>query len=113
MISAPTPGTFVHVAHVGYDERGRLETSAAVNSEWTVILQELQGYELRKSVIDGARECDFASECLAGVDAAGRSPVEEQAPRLPYAVPSAEPALSSRTASTRPRHPSARQQSTF
>ena len=43
MISRPTPGSFKHVAHVGFDTDGRIEASQHTDSEWVMAMRELQG----------------------------------------------------------------------
>lgn len=67
MVSGPAPGSFVHVAHVGFDANGRLQSSEDLNSEWTLILREMQGYGLPKSLVEDER--DFVEGFLAGVKA--------------------------------------------
>ncbi|KAI0672415.1 hypothetical protein C8Q78DRAFT_970753 [Trametes maxima] len=46
MISAPSPGTFVHVAHISVDHDGHIEASPNVCTEsgWTLALEEMQGF---------------------------------------------------------------------
>jgi len=43
MVSAPAPGTFVHVAHVGFNAQGDIETSDDVEPGWTMMLRGIQG----------------------------------------------------------------------
>ncbi|PCH37512.1 hypothetical protein WOLCODRAFT_140903 [Wolfiporia cocos MD-104 SS10] len=42
-ISAPAAGTFVHVSHVGFNNKGRLEASDNLSPTWKVMLEEIQG----------------------------------------------------------------------
>ncbi|PSR71552.1 hypothetical protein PHLCEN_2v12561 [Hermanssonia centrifuga] len=76
MISSPSPGTFVHVAHVGFDAEGRVETSDDIDPGWTMMLEELRGYGINKSSIDGSR--DFIEGFLAGAKAS--TPTKETPP---------------------------------
>ncbi len=76
MISPPSPGTFVHVAHVGFDAEGRVETSDDIDPGWTMMLEELRVYGINKSSIDGSR--DFIEGFLAGAKAS--TPTKETPP---------------------------------
>lgn len=44
LVSAPAPGSFVHVAHVGFDARGEVEASHTVGPGWRMMLGELPGF---------------------------------------------------------------------
>ena len=56
LISAPTEGSFVHVAHMGYDaEKGF--TSSGVDPSWIAFLGDLQAYDVDEAVI--AHNIDF------------------------------------------------------
>jgi len=51
LISAPTPGSFVHVAHVGYEvEKGF--TSSGVDPSWLAFLGDLQKHGISEDVIE-------------------------------------------------------------
>lgn len=67
MISSPTPGTFVHVAHVGLDAKGQIESSPNIEPGWTMILEELQGYGVTEKMVD--EDFDFVEGFLAGAKA--------------------------------------------
>ena len=68
MVSPPAPGTFVHVAHVGINERGEVETSDDIEPGWTMMLEELQGFGPRRAgtmeKVDGLVACK--ENCPAG-----------------------------------------------
>ncbi|KAI0002471.1 hypothetical protein BJV74DRAFT_765469 [Russula compacta] len=56
LISAPTAGSFVHVAHMGYDpEKGF--TSSGVDPSWTAFLGDLRAHGIDEAVI--AENMDF------------------------------------------------------
>ncbi|KAI0753298.1 hypothetical protein C8Q80DRAFT_1267709 [Daedaleopsis nitida] len=67
MISAPSPGTFVHVAHVGLDEKGRIESTPNLEPGWTMILEELHGYGVTDNMV--AKDFNFVEGFLAGAKA--------------------------------------------
>ncbi|KAI0357780.1 hypothetical protein OH77DRAFT_1435541 [Trametes cingulata] len=67
MISAPAPGTFVHVSHVGVDADGQVEASANLDPAWTMVLDELRGYGVSEKMVD--RDLDFVEGFLAGAKA--------------------------------------------
>ena len=78
MISAPAPGSFVHVAHVGLDATtGRLEASAqgtCASDEpgWTMILEELHGFGVAAEeikMVERRNSFDFLEGFLAGAKA--------------------------------------------
>ena len=51
LISAPTPGSFVHVAHVGYEvEKGF--TTSGVDPSWLAFLGDLQKHGISEDVIE-------------------------------------------------------------
>jgi len=64
MISAPTPNSFVHVAHVGINEKGIIETSKDIDPTWTSLINELQGYGITQSICE--EQLDFIEGFLAG-----------------------------------------------
>lgn len=64
MISAPTPNSFVHVAHVGINEKGIIETSKDLDPTWTSLINELQGYGITQSICE--EQLDFIEGFLAG-----------------------------------------------
>ncbi|RDX42841.1 hypothetical protein OH76DRAFT_1257771 [Lentinus brumalis] len=67
MISAPTPGTFMHVAHVGLDAKGQIESTPNIEPGWTMIVEELQGYGVTEKMVD--EDFDFVEGFLAGAKA--------------------------------------------
>lgn len=67
MISSPAPGTFVHVAHVGLDEKGRIETTPNVEPGWTMILEELHGLGVPEQMVK--KDLNFVEGFLAGAKA--------------------------------------------
>ena len=67
MISAPSPGSFVHVAHVGLDAKGKVESTPNVEPGWTMILEELQGYGVTEKMVD--KDFNFVEGFLAGAKA--------------------------------------------
>ncbi|KAJ8489874.1 hypothetical protein ONZ51_g2669 [Trametes cubensis] len=67
MISAPAPGTFMHVAHIGVGDNGRIEATPNVEPGWTMVLEELQGYGVDEKM--GAQDVDFVEGFLAGAKA--------------------------------------------
>lgn len=80
MISAPTPGTFVHVAHVGYNEKGGLVASDNVEPGWTMMIEELQGYGVSpKMVADNADFVDGFLTCVRAmqINEANDKPTEQ------------------------------------
>ncbi|TBU63385.1 hypothetical protein BD310DRAFT_973511 [Dichomitus squalens] len=67
MISGPNPGSFVHVAHVGLDAQGRVESTPNVEPGWTMILEELQGYGVTEKMVE--KDFNFVEGFLAGAKA--------------------------------------------
>lgn len=67
MIGAPNPGSFVHVAHVGLDAQGRVESSPGVDPGWTLLLEDLQGFGVTEKMV--AKDFDFVEGFLAGAKA--------------------------------------------
>ncbi|EMD37063.1 hypothetical protein CERSUDRAFT_124041 [Gelatoporia subvermispora B] len=84
MISAPAPSTFVHVAHVGYDEKGHIEASDGVGPGWRIMLDELRGYGVSENMVE--KERDFVDGFFAGAKAASAPASTESVPtRTPTA----------------------------
>ncbi|OAX43455.1 WH1-domain-containing protein, partial [Rhizopogon vinicolor AM-OR11-026] len=55
MISGPTAGSFVHVAHMGYDaEKGFTTTN--VDPSWSAFLTDLEGHGVSREVIENDAE---------------------------------------------------------
>ncbi|KAF9788439.1 actin regulatory protein [Thelephora terrestris] len=70
MISAPTAGSFKHVAHMGYDsEKGF--TSTNVDPSWTAFLSGLESSGVAKEVIE--QNMDFIKDFVREQQAAGAS----------------------------------------
>ncbi|PIL29200.1 hypothetical protein GSI_09249 [Ganoderma sinense ZZ0214-1] len=67
MIGAPSPGSFVHVAHVGLDAQGRVESSPGMDPGWTMLLEELQGFGVTEKM--AAKDFNFVEGFLAGAKA--------------------------------------------
>ncbi|KAJ6611192.1 hypothetical protein B0H10DRAFT_1651092, partial [Mycena sp. CBHHK59/15] len=59
MISGPASGSFVHVAHMGYDEDQGF-TSTGVDPSWTAFLGQLENSGIDKKII--AQEMDFIKD---------------------------------------------------
>ncbi len=59
IISAPTSGSFVHVAHMGYDSESGF-TSKGVDPSWTAFLGQLENSGIDKEMI--AKEMDFIKD---------------------------------------------------
>ena len=72
MVSSPAPGTFVHIAHVGVNERGEIETSDDIEPGWTMMLEELQGYSVPK------RAATLDKDFKEGRGASGKESKENQ-----------------------------------
>lgn len=80
MISSPTPGSFVHVGHVGYNKKGRIETSENLGPGWTVMIEELlgrgiayddlRGHGITQKILEQNK--DFVEGFLKGADARGK-----------------------------------------
>ena len=59
MISGPTQGSFIHVAHMGYDaDKGF--TSTGVDPSWDALLKSLEAHGVDQSMIAG--DMDFIKE---------------------------------------------------
>ncbi|KAI0643845.1 hypothetical protein C8Q79DRAFT_914436 [Trametes meyenii] len=71
MIAGPSPGTFMHIAHVGVDDDGRIAASPNVEPGWTFLLEELQGFGVSVGADEkmGPHELDFVEGFLAGAKA--------------------------------------------
>jgi len=63
-ISAPAPASFVHVAHVGINAKGTIETSKDIDPAWGVLIQDLQEYGVSRDVV--VENLDFVEGFLAG-----------------------------------------------
>jgi len=68
-ISAPAPASFVHVAHVGINAKGDVETSQDLDPAWGVLLRDLQGYGVSHDVV--LENLDFVEGFLAGAKTRG------------------------------------------
>ncbi|KAI0768185.1 hypothetical protein BD413DRAFT_614531 [Trametes elegans] len=102
MISGPAPGTFVHVAHVGVDDAGRLETSANIEPGWTMILEELQGYGVQGGEKMAGHDLDFVEGFLAGAKASLVKELQNTppTPTTPTPLARAPTAMSARSMSS-------------
>ena len=78
MVSSPAAGTFVHVAHVGFNYRGEVEASDALEPGWAMMLEEMQGYSVTTSAhTDEDEDRNFVDGFIAGVNATGPPPVPD------------------------------------
>ncbi|EPQ51220.1 WH1-domain-containing protein, partial [Gloeophyllum trabeum ATCC 11539] len=78
MISGPTQGSFIHVAHMGYDsEKGF--TSSNVDPSWMAFLDQLQSMGVDKSVIE--HDMEFIQNFVrdAQNNASATAPAEQKA----------------------------------
>jgi len=63
-ISAPVPASFVHVAHVGVNSQGMIQTSHDIDPAWEVLVRDLQEYGVSHDVV--IENLDFVEGFLAG-----------------------------------------------
>lgn len=99
MISSPTPGSFVHVGHVGYNEKGRIETSENLGPGWTVMIEELlgrgiayddlRGHGITQKILEQNK--DFVEGFLKGADARGKVTGQEHGPERKRKSPHRKP----------------------
>ncbi|RDB26823.1 Wiskott-Aldrich syndrome 1 [Hypsizygus marmoreus] len=85
LISGPTAGSFVHVAHMGYDEEKGF-TSTGVDPSWTAFLGTLEGHGLSKDVI--AKDMEFIKDFVreypqAAQEASQKQPKKQKPPPPP------------------------------
>jgi len=74
------------VSHVGYNEKGLIEASENLDSEWGRVLEQLQGHSIAPEGLQEhgvskamlAKEADFVQGFLKGVEASTR--IENPAP---------------------------------
>ncbi|KAG2126925.1 hypothetical protein DEU56DRAFT_891683 [Suillus clintonianus] len=77
MISGPTSGSFVHVAHMGYDaEKGYTTTN--VDPSWTTFLSGLEGEGVSREIIDS--DMDFIKGFLRDAQNAPLPAAKKKAP---------------------------------
>ncbi|KAG1883872.1 actin regulatory protein [Suillus subluteus] len=83
MISGPAAGSFVHVAHMGYDpEKGFNSTN--IDPSWTAFLNELEGSGVSREVIN--QDMDFIKDFIR--DAQNRpQPGKQKRPPPPLPAP--------------------------
>ncbi|KAK7683829.1 hypothetical protein QCA50_013205 [Cerrena zonata] len=67
LISPPAPGTFVHLSHVGFDKKGRVEVSDGIEEGWTIMVEELKGHGVDDTMVEDDRS--FVEGFWAGVKA--------------------------------------------
>ncbi|KAI0060002.1 hypothetical protein BV25DRAFT_1002625 [Artomyces pyxidatus] len=67
IISAPIADTFCHVAHMGTDENGFVNSSWNVSPEWTKLLTKLEGYGVDAEMVE--ENLEFVKGFLAGAEA--------------------------------------------
>jgi len=75
MISAPAPASFVHVAHIGINADGNIETSEDMDPAWAMMVQDLQGYGISHDIL--VENLDFVEGFLTGAKLA-KSQVESK-----------------------------------
>lgn len=71
-ISAPAPASFVHIAHVGINAKGMIETSKDLDPAWQILVQDLQAYGVSHDVVE--ENVDFVEGFLAGAKLAKTRP---------------------------------------
>jgi len=71
-ISAPAPASFVHIAHVGINTKGMIETSKDIDPAWQILVQDLQAYGVSHDVVE--ENVDFVEGFLAGAKLAKTRP---------------------------------------
>ena len=103
LISAPTAGSFVHVAHMGYDaEKGF--TSSGVDPSWLAFLRDLQAHGVSEA--DIAQNMDFIKSFVRDAQKSELTPMVEPPPaprralRMPSPTPSRGTPLSHRHTQT-------------
>lgn len=64
IISAPEPSSFVHVAHVGINADGIVETSKDIDPSWAVLIKDLHGYGISQDLV--VENLDFIEGFFAG-----------------------------------------------
>ena len=67
----------MHVAHVGFDSHGRLETSQGICSEWTSLLEKLEEHSVPRRVME--KDHDFADGLMTDIKAVSDSPRSDSA----------------------------------
>ncbi|PBK71485.1 PH domain-like protein [Armillaria solidipes] len=82
MISGPTSGSFVHVAHMGYDSESGF-TSKGVDPSWTAFLGQLENSGIDKEAI--AREMEFIKDFVRSHPQ--QQPAAAKEPRKPKPPP--------------------------
>jgi len=65
-ISAPVPASFVHIAHVGINAEGIIETSKDIDPAWQILVQDLQAYGISRDIV--ANNVEFVEGFLAGAN---------------------------------------------
>ena len=69
MISAPSPQSFIHVAHVGINNNGVIETTEGVDPSWKTVLSGLQSIRMESSMVAAdRREANFIDGFWKGAD---------------------------------------------
>ena len=90
LISAPTAGSFVHVAHMGYDAEKEF-TSSGVDPSWLAFLKDLQAHGVSEA--DIAQNMDFIKSFVRDAQKSELTPMVEPppAPRRALRMPSPPP----------------------
>jgi neural Wiskott-Aldrich syndrome protein len=73
MISSPNVHSFVHVAHVGVNNHGAIETSKGIDPSWNATLNGLHGNHTGSKVVVADEDTDLVDGFWRSVDAIGRS----------------------------------------
>ncbi|KAF8901157.1 hypothetical protein CPB84DRAFT_1679887 [Gymnopilus junonius] len=79
IISGPQSGSFIHVAHMGYDSESGF-TSKGVDPSWTALLGNLEG-AVGKDVV--AREMEFIKQFVRDHPEPQAAPAKEKKPKPP------------------------------
>jgi Wiskott-Aldrich syndrome protein len=64
MVSAPQTDSFLHVAHIGINEKGIIETSKEIDQPWSALRKELSSLGVTQSMCE--ENLDFIEGFLAG-----------------------------------------------
>ncbi|EIN07224.1 WH1-domain-containing protein, partial [Punctularia strigosozonata HHB-11173 SS5] len=80
MISGPIQGSYIHVAHMGYDSDKGF-TSSNVDPSWLTLLNQLESMGVDKSVIE--KDMDFIKNFMRDAQKAQPAPAEKKKPPPP------------------------------
>jgi hypothetical protein len=91
MVSAPQADSFVHVAHIGINEKGIVETSKEIDQPWSALRKELSGLGVTQSMCE--ENLDFIEGFLAGARSVDKGPTSVAAKRKQECQSSSETLL--------------------